>query len=505
MPAQTTTFGGFVLDRRRQELTLHGNVVPIGHRGYVLLETLLDAGGDAVDKTTLIERVWPGMIVEESNLSVQIAALRRHLGAGAETMIITVPRVGYRFIAPAPSAPGAAGPPLVAVLPFSNLSTEAEQGYFADGVVDDIITALSRFKHFGVLSRGSTFALRDAPGDAWVAAAKMGVRYALEGSVRRQGERMRVSAHLVDASSGAQLWAEKFDGAAVDIFAFQDRITESVVGVIEPEIRRAEIQRARRKPPHSLDAYDLYLRALPLVFGALPTEFAAAIALLRQAATLDPGFALAPAYAAWCYEKRMSLGAAPLAANDLDICLSLARKGLELGGDDPLVRGVCGWVLSQMGGETAGRDALFQAMEANPNNTTIVVLAGVAYGHQGSFDESWGCFLRAYQLSPGAPDAYQPLEGVGTLEVARGNYETAIEWLQRSLAARDDWPYTYYSLAAAYAYVDRMDEARTIVKRLREISPHATLESVLGTDRTNDDPVFARLLPGLRKAGLPER
>src|SRR5688572_11810290 len=130
MPPETTTFGAFVLDRRTQALTRHGTVVPIGHRGYVLLETLLDAEGEAVDKTVLIERVWPGMIVEDSNLSVQIAALRKHLGGGAESVIVTVPRVGYRLVAPAPSAPSDAGPPLVAVLPFSNLSSEAEQGYF---------------------------------------------------------------------------------------------------------------------------------------------------------------------------------------------------------------------------------------------------------------------------------------------------------------------------------------------------------------------------------------
>ena len=179
----------------------------------------------------MIERAWPGTIVEEGNLTTQIATLRKVLGHEAEAFIVTVPRVGYRLIAQsAHHIPSVAGPPLIAVLPFADLSGDTNQGYFADGVVEDIITALSRFKNFGVLSRGSTFALKGAPGDPRVLAAEMGIRYALEGSVRRAGERVRVAARLVEAKTGVQLWGDRFDGVFADIFDFQDQITESVVG-----------------------------------------------------------------------------------------------------------------------------------------------------------------------------------------------------------------------------------------------------------------------------------
>ena len=400
MGAETTAFGPFVLDRRKQVLTRDGEAVPIGHRGYVLLEALLDADGKPVNKATLMERAWPGLIVEEGNLTVQIATLRKQLRGDAEALIVTVPRVGYRLVKPAASsARNDAGPPLIAVLPFANHSSEAEQGYFADGVVDDIITALSRFKNFGVLSRGSTFSLRNAS-DPRAAAAGMGVRYALEGSVRRLGKRLRVTAQLVDAGTGAHLWAEKFDGAFADIFEFQDRITENVVGVIEPEIRKAEIKRAHSKRPESLDAYDLFLRAVPLIYGMDVDGYAVAIELLRKASALDPGFALAPTYAAWTFEKRGALGLPPLGPDDRDVCIGLARKGLELGGDDPLVRAICGWALFAVGDDVSGFKALQQARDANPNNVVILILAGAGYGHSGAFDEILRVFLASVSAQP---------------------------------------------------------------------------------------------------------
>jgi TolB-like protein len=504
MIAETIDFGPFVLDRRRQVLTRNGEAIPIGHRGYVLLETLLDAEGEPVDKAALMERAWPGTIVEEGNLTVQIATLRKQLGGNAEALIVTVPRVGYRLVAPAaPPERNRTGPPLIAVLPFANLGSEAEQGYFAHGVVDDIIIALSRFKTFAVISRGSSFALRNKAVDARTAAAELGVRYVLEGSVRRMADRVRVSAQLVDAHTGADLWAEKFDGAAADIFEFQDRITESVVGLVEPEIRKAEIERARRKRPENLDAYDLFLRAVPLVYGMDPVGYPVAIDLLSKAAALDPGFALAPTYAAWTYEKWSTLSLPPLTPNDGETCLALARTALASGGDDPLVRGICGWVLFSVGGEASGRDALRQAMEANPNNLVILTLAGAANLWRGSLDTAYECYLRGYQLSPGAADAHWSLSGLGMVETLRGNYEAGIEWSLRALATFNEWPLTYRVLAAAYAQLGRMDEAAAAIKRLREIAPHSTLEQLEVKGLNNR--ILAGLLPGLRKAGLPER
>ena len=507
MQIPASTFGPFVLDRERRVLLRKGEPVPIGHRGYILLATLLDAGGEPVSKQELMERAWPGIVVEEGNLSVQISALRRLLGEGADAIIVTVPRVGYRLVAQAADRPmrDAGGPPLIAVLPFANHGRVAKDGYFADGVVDDIITALSRFRTFAVLSRGSSFALRDRGGDARTAAAELGVRYALEGSIRRMGDRLRVGARLLDATSGAQLWAESYEGTGNDIFSFQDHITESVVGVIEPTIRKAEIERARRKPAENLDAYDLFLKALPLIYAPGPAGYAEAIALLDRSAELDPGFALPRAYAAWVYEKRISLRLPMLGNDDHDACIRSARAALELGADDPLVRAICGFVLYRVGRDSAALQGLRQAAKENPNNVVILNLAGAGNMMSGAADESFSCRARAYELSPGAPDTYVSLHGMGAAEMMRGNYEAAIEWCRKSLATFNDWQFTYLTLATCYEKLGRMDEATAMVRRIRELNPRLTMEAIEeGVDRC-DDAYGVAVIPSLRTAGLPER
>jgi TolB-like protein len=500
MPAHT--FGPFVLDRERRMLTRAGKGVPIGHRGYTLLETLFDAAGEPVSKEALMERAWPGAEIEEGNLTVQISALRRHLGSDAEAMIVTVPRVGYRLVRrAAQKILDRATLPLIVVLPFANHGSIVTDGYFADGVVDDIITALSRFHTFAVVARGSTFALRERSGGD---VSALGVDYVLEGSVRRMDERLRVTAQLSDARTGTHLWAERYDGVAADIFSFQDRITESVVGVVEPTIRKTEVERARRKPAANLDAYDLFLRALPLHYNPSVEGHAEALSLLRKSAELDPRFALAPAYAAWVYERRHSMRLPGLGGNDTEHCIALARRALELSGDDPLIRGICGWVLYRVAKDLSALKGLRQAVEENPNNVLILTLAGSGNCLNGAVDEAYRCNLRAYQLSPGAPEAYQSLQGIAAAEMMRGNHESAIEWCLKSLATFNDWFYTYITLATSYAMLDRTDEAKAMVRRILEQHPNLTLKTI--EDGADDQDQFAwAILPGLKKAGLPER
>jgi TolB-like protein len=503
-PAGTSDFGPFVLDRARRQVTRNGEPVPVGHRGYVLLETLLDAGGEPVSKRMLMDRAWPDTAIEEGNLTVQISALRRQLGEGSDAIIVTVPRIGYRLVAPAPARKAdLGGPPLIAVMRFSNHGSAADDGYFADGVVDDIITALSRFKNFAVLSRGASFALRDRGADSRVAASELGVRYALEGSIRRMGERLRVTAQLLDAASGAQLWAERYDGTTADVFSFQDKITESVVGRIEPTIRGAEIERARRKPAQNLDAYDVFLRALPIYYDAGIDRHPEAIALLRQAMELDPSFALPPAYAAGIYEKRISLRAPPLGNNDGPLAIDLARKALTLGGDDPLVRAMCAWVLFRVDGDLSAIEAARRAVADNPNHVTVLQHAAAVVGMHGDADEAFRYEARAYELSPGGPEAYDSLCGMASSELVMGNNEAAIYWALKTLSTFNEYLYVYITLVAAYANLDRMDEARAMLRKVREISPHLTLKLI--EDGVGEEDTFsAATLPGLRKAGLPE-
>lgn len=507
MSEDVTAFGPFVLDRVRRQLTRRGEPVAIGDRGFVLLSTLLDANGEPVGKQRLMERAWPGLIVEEGNLTVQISALRRHLGEDGGAIIVTVPRVGYRFVAPArePSLAPHRGPPTIAVIPFANLGNAEEDGYFADGVVDDIITALSRFRNFAVLSRGTSLMLRDKGSSARAAAADLGARYVLEGSIRRMESRLRVTAQLSDAGSGAQLWAERYDGSASDVFAFQDSITASVAGRIEPTIRLAEIEHVRRKPPQNLDSYDWLLKAMPLIHAPGAESHRPALDSLLRAAELDPEFALPPAYAAWVYEKRFSLRTTPLGPDDRQSCIDLARRAMRLGREDPLVRAICGYLLYRVGDEPPALQAIREAAADNPYNITILQLAGMSVGViHGAVEEGYAYSARAYQLSPGAPEAYQALQAMGSMELMRGNPEAAVELGRRVLSTFNDWLFTYILLTAAYAALDRMDEAHAMLGKLLELNPRLSVRLLEGN--LASDHAFADVaMNGLRKAGLPEQ
>ncbi len=497
MRNETRSPGRFALDRERRALVRDGKPVAVSARGYALLEILFEAAGKTVSKQALMDHAWPGAIVEEGNLTVQISALRRELSDAGETMIVTVPRVGYRLIQQSSSA-NTIGLPLIAVLPFANQGGLPDDGYFADGIVDDIIIALSRFKTFAVIARGSTFGLRDKPVDI----PSLDVDYVLQGSIRRMDDRLRVTAQLSDARHGTTLWAERYEGLVADVFAFQDRITESVVGVIEPTIRKAEIEVARRKPAESLDAYESFLRGMPLFYDASTANHAEALALFRQSADLDPGFALAPAYAAWVYERRHSMRLSQLGDNDPETCVGLARRALELGGDDPLIRAICGWVLYRVAKDLSALQGLRQAVKDNPNNVVILTLAGSGNCLNGAVDEAYRCNLRAYELSPGAPEAYQSLQGIAAAEMMRGNYVSAIEWCEKSLATFNDWFYTYITLATSYAMLDRMKEAREMIRLILAQHPDLTIKLI--EEGADEEDQFAwAILPGLRKAGLP--
>ena len=298
--------------------------LPSDGEGALLLGALLKARGEVVTKAELMDAAWPGTAIEESNLSVQIASLRKLLGPAPDggEWIVTVQRVGYRFVgeadaprpgdAPAPRSEPVA--PSLAVMPFQNLSGDPEQDYFADGVVEDIITALSRFTSFAVIARNSSFVYKGRAVDVRHVASEFGVRYVLEGSVRRAGNRLRITAQLVDGVTGAHLWARSFDGSLEDVFDFQDRITESVATLVEPRIQTAEIERSRRERPGSMATYDIYLRALTKISSESDKDNAEAYALLTEALALEPDNAVFLAHAAWALEHRSTMGWPPIGA-----------------------------------------------------------------------------------------------------------------------------------------------------------------------------------------------
>jgi TolB-like protein len=323
--ATTYMLGPFRLDAEAETLFRGAEPIALGRRAVALLRMLVERPGVPVSKDALIEAAWAGLSVEESNLGGQIATLRRVFREepGGESWIETLPRRGYRFIGPASigdqgaiaaasvvfnfsataEAPNLTLPnqPSIAVLPFQNMSGDSEQEYFADGMVEEIITALSRFRSLFVIARNSSFTYKGRSVDVKQVGRELGVRYVLEGGVRKSMDRVRISAQLIDAATGAHLSADRFDGAHEGIFDVQDRVAARVVGEIAPRLNQIEFERAKRKPTERLDAYDYYLRAAANCYPMTKEDCDEMLRLAYKAIELDPGFALSYAIAAMYY------------------------------------------------------------------------------------------------------------------------------------------------------------------------------------------------------------
>jgi len=507
MATAVATFGPFAFDRARMTLVRDGRPIALGSRGAALLASLADAQGGVVTKETLMQAAWPGTIVEEANLTVQIAALRRALAAWAdgEEWIVTVPRAGYRLALPVEEGAATPGAPAVAVLPFDNLSADPEQSFMADGIVEDIITALSRFRTFAVVARNSTFAYKGRAIDVREVARDLGVRYVLEGSVRRSGDKVRVSAQLIEGATGAHLWAETFDGAATDIFEFQDKITNSVIGLIEPRIRKAEIDRARRKRPESLDAWDLYVQAVPLVYGAKVPAYTEAIDMLHRALALAPDYGPALAFASWAHEKRKTFaGTAPSGVDDVEMALAFAERALAVDPDDALAMALLGWERILFHLDYSRLDLCTRAAELNPNNRAVLDLAAVAHMHAGDLDKVLAYAMHALELSPGAPDAYMCMTHISSAHLCSGRFAEAAMWAQRSIDLEKEFVFNYLHLAISKAHLGELDAARAAMKTTLALRPDFNMKN-----QTEGDPMlFADRKKiwneGCRLAGMPE-
>jgi adenylate cyclase len=393
--------------------------------------------------------------------------------------------------------------PSIAVLPFANMSGDPEQEYFADGMVEEIITALSRIRWLFVIARNSSFTYKGRAVDVKLVGRELGVRYVLEGSVRKGGNRVRITAQLIDATNGAHLWADRFDGLLEDVFELQDKVALSVAGVIEPTLRQSEIERARRKRPDSLDAYDLYLRALPDAVAAMPEDADKALALLGKAIELEPDFAAAHAMIAWCHEQRYLRGG--MQEETRNAALHHARHAIAAGGDDAAALATAGFVIAVCGRDYETALTAFDRSFALSSSSALALgFSSIVRAWRGDDAIAVEQANRALRLSPFDPWIQLPYTGLAYAHFAAGRFEETVAAASLAIQSNPRFSVPQILHAAALDCLDRSEDAKTAVQRLLELVPGLTVATAILSARYVDPKNIAALENGLRRAGLPE-
>lgn len=516
-----------MLDSDRRELRWRSDLIPMTPQVFDLLEYLIRNRGRVVGKDDLWASVWGGRIVSESALTTRINAVRSAVNDSGEQqrLIRTFPRKGVRFVGdvredagtPEPggtqtglSAVNGAGALLegtsIAVLPFTNMSGDPEQDYFADGIAEEIITALSRCRSLFVIARNSSFTYKGRAVDVRQVARELGVRYVLEGSVRRWADRLRFSGQLIDATTGVHIWADRFEGSNDNVFGLQDQITESVVAAIEPTLQLAEINRLKHKSPTNLDVYDLVLRAQQLQYQFTKESLAAALGYLDRALELAPDYAPAMAQAAFCYSERRDQGWADDLAAEAKEGLRLAARAVELSKDDGNVFWMAAFAMLRLQMDAHQAKVLaYRSLQLNPNSAVALSVTGRIEASLGNTDRALELLHRADRLSPRDPRGWF-MTGGGTAYTyfQAGRYDESVAAARSALIHNPRFTVALRNLAASLVRLDRCDEAMEAMRALRHIEPQLTLRSLRQRMLNVEEHLWLDYADALRAAGLPE-
>ncbi len=406
--------------------------------------------------------------------------------------------------APEPARLALPDKPSIAVLPFQDMSDDPSQEYFADGIVDEIITGLSRINWLFVIARNSSFVYKGKAVDIRQVGRELGVRYVLEGGVRRAANRLRITAQLIEADTGAHVWADRYVGALEDVFDFQDRITEMIVGVIEPSVRRAEIERARRKRPESLSAYDLYLQALPHFASDMPEDAKTGMEFFEQALTIDPNYAPAHAYLAWGFEMRVVRGG--FNAADVDAGVRHARAALAHGGDDATALGIASFALLHLAHDfAAASGAIARALSLNCSCATALYYGAHIHAFSGDLAKAEDYALRALRLSPFDPLSFIAYIALGDVRFREGRYDESASYYAEGVHANPRFSGLYAMQAAALAMADRVAETKPVARRLLELEPGFRSGPLIAFASGFAAPeIVNNWADAIRRIGLPE-
>jgi len=510
-------FEDYALDADRRELLRGMEPIPVEPQVFDLLHYLIRNRDRVVSKDNLLSAVWNGRVVSESALSTRLNAARAALGDNGEAqrLIRTFPRRGVRFVASVREeqgarVPGGVDPPImpadrvsIAVMPFTNLSSDPEQDYFTDGIVEDIITALSRNRAFFVIARNSTFAYRSRRVDIKQIARELGVRYVLEGSVRRASGRVRVTGQLIEAMSGHHLWADHFDGDVADIFDLQDQIVVRVVGAIAPQLEKAEIDRVTQAATADLAAYDLYLRGLAYWNRWTREDNARALQSFFAAIDKDRDYSTAYGLAVSCYLLGKASGW--ISNVDRKEIAALVDRAADIGTDDPVALCWAGHALAFFFADVDRALLLIdRALELDQNLAVAWQRSGWVRGYAGDPDGAIASLNKAIRLNPLDPRMFLTKSAMAFAHFIAGRDREAADWSAQALLVKPNWPPALRVAIAANAMMDRHDEAGRALTSLLQIDPQLTVARMFEFYPLRRDIDRRRLILALRKANVPE-
>ena len=531
-------FADFEIDTARHELRRAGAIVHIEPQVFDLLVHLVRNRDRIVTKDELVDAIWQGRIISDAALSSRISAARRALGdtGNDQSFIRTLHKRGFRFVgaveedssAPSagagdqpPSTPAAAheaaklvpdaeplplpDKPSIAVLPFQNMSRDPDQEYFADGLTEDIITGLSRQRWFFVIARNSTFTYKSQAVDVRDVATQLGVRYVLEGSVRKADNRVRVTSQLIDAANGSHLWADRYDRELADIFALQDDITNRVIGSVGPQILVAEAARVRRKPPQSIDAWDLVMQAVPHMWRMSTQDHGRAQELLQRAIALDAGYAHAHALLGWTYVTMFNLDTRRPIGEFTDRALAAGTTAVMLDDEDPWGHLVVGLGHARRRRPELALQHLSQSIELNPSFALGHAGLGYAMAVGGQPERGLQALEQAHRLSPRDPflAIYAPIVQYMAL-FALKRYEETIAVCRATAALHPHHAGAWRLMTVSLGLLGRIDEAREALAHTLTMQPDLSSAHVADNTVYADPADRSRFLEGLRKAGLKD-
>ncbi|KWV47647.1 adenylate cyclase 3 [Bradyrhizobium macuxiense] len=513
-------FGEYAFDTDRRELHRGADVVAVAPQVFDLLDYLIRNRERVVGKDDLINAVWNGRSVSDAALTTRLNAARSAIGDSGEQqrLIKTLPRKGFRFVGQVREVEEAAGPnpgeaapesalalpdkPSIAVLPFENMSGDPEQEYFADGMVEEITTALSRFKRLFVIARNSSFTFKGRTVDIKEVGRILGVRYILEGSVRKAAGKVRITGQLIDAVTGAHIWADRFERDLTDVFALQDEVAIAVVSAIQPKLFQAELETAARRRPENPSAYDFFLRAMQQHYPLTREAVASALTLAHRALELDPRFGHVAAVAGALHMQNVIWGYAGDPEFERREAVRLVRLALSIDGGDPETMALAAVTSAFMVGDRECEIELVdRAIALNPNSFNAWFCRGWVYKIAGLLEEAVQSFERAMRMSPVDSRLPQLFVGMAQAFIELGRFDETIAAARKTLRQTPSHSAAYRCLASAFAHLGRAAEAREAAACLLEVDPAFTISAWIARGGQSNSRL---LIEGLRKAGLPE-